>query len=214
VIDAYVRQLDRALNGPGRIKADLLREVRDGLEDAATAYDDEARALAEFGAVSDVAPAFQAELAASATRSVAMRVVAAFGVGAFAANLMWQGAPWTGAPPPGGFQVLSQIMDVTGNGLAVLGALGMAALWLRARAAGGVPLPVLRIANRAAAVLLTFTWAVGITMLVWSALLWSTALSWPPMVAGTAAITAASIWIARAVRTGLGATRIRPELAG
>ena len=145
-IESHVRGLDRALTGPGRLKADMLREVRHGLVDAAEAYeaegdaDPERRAIAEFGAVPEVAPAYQAELATSATRSVALRVTAAYGVGAFAANLMWTGAPWAGQPPPGAFQVLAEIIDVVGNGLAVFGAVTLAALWLRSRSGRTTPM--------------------------------------------------------------------------
>jgi hypothetical protein len=82
VIDAYVADLDRALRGPARIKADLVREAADGLHDAAAAYRDEGlepdeaqrRAVRDFGAVSDVAPDFQAELAAAQGRRTALLI--------------------------------------------------------------------------------------------------------------------------------------------
>ncbi len=213
-IESHVRRLDRALTGPGRLKADMLREARHGLVDAAEAYeaegdaDPERRAIAEFGAVPEVAPAYQAELATSATRSVALRVTAAYGVGAFAANLMWTGAPWAGQPPPGAFQVLAEIINVVGNGLAVFGAVTLAALWLRSRSGRTTPMTAMRLVNRGLAVLLVVAWAVGVAMFTWSAVLWHAALSWPPMIAGTVLMSAATLWIARAVRPGLAATRV------
>jgi hypothetical protein len=212
-IEGHVRRLDRALTGPRRLKADMLREVRHGLVDAAEAYeadgvaDPERRAIDEFGAVPEVAPAYQAELASSATRSVALRVTAAYGVGAFAANLMWTGAPWVGEPPPAAFQVLAQVINVVGNGLAVCGAVTLAALWLRTRAGRPVPVAAMRLVNRGLAVLLVVAWAVGVAMFTWSAVLWQAALSWPPMIAGTAVMSVATVWIAHAVRPGLTATR-------
>ena len=211
-IEGHVRRLDRALTGPRRLKADMLREVRHGLLDAAEAYeadgvaDPERRAIAEFGAVPEVAPAYQSELATSATRSMAIRITAAYGVGAFAANLMWTGAPWAGAPPPGAFQVLAQVINVVGNGLAVCGAVILAALWLRSRVGRTVPMTAMRLVNLGLAALLLVAWAVGVAMFTWSAILWQAALSWPPMIAGTVAMSAATVWIAHAVRPGLAAT--------
>jgi hypothetical protein len=160
-IESHVRGLDRALTGPGRLKADMLREVRHGLVDAAEAYeaegdaDPERRAIAEFGAVPEVAPAYQAELATSATRSVAL-----------------------------------------------------AALWLGSRSGRTTPMTAMRLVNRGLAVLLVVAWAVGVAMFAWSAVLWHAALSWPPMIAGTVLMSAATLWIARAVRPGLAATRV------
>ena len=211
-IEGHVRRLDRALTGPRRLKADMLREVRHGLLDAAEAYqaagvaEPERRAIAEFGAVPDVAPAYQAELATSATRSVAIRITAAYGVGAFAANLMWTGAPWSGEPPPAAFQVLAQVINLVGNGLAVCGAVVLAALWLWSRAGRTVPMMAMRLVNHGLAALLLVAWAVGVAMFTWSAVLWQAALSWPPMIAGVAVTSAATVWIAHAVRPGLAAT--------
>jgi hypothetical protein len=70
VIDNYLSDLDARLLGPGRRKADLLAEARDGLTDAADAYSSagltdteaERRAVAEFGDVTVVAREYQAEL--------------------------------------------------------------------------------------------------------------------------------------------------------
>ena len=71
-VDQHIQRLDRALSGPGGLKRRMLAEARDGLDDAvrdlreageppaAAAH----QAIAEFGTVDEVAPAFQTELAA------------------------------------------------------------------------------------------------------------------------------------------------------
>jgi hypothetical protein len=69
-IEAYIADLERALRGPRRARADLLTEARDSLIDATEAYERdgveraaaERRALREFGAVDTVAPGYQTEL--------------------------------------------------------------------------------------------------------------------------------------------------------
>jgi hypothetical protein len=82
LIDAYVADLGRNLRGPARAKADLLREARDGLYDAAAAYRDDGvdpeaaqhRAVRDFGDVRDIAPDYQAELAAAQGRRTALLI--------------------------------------------------------------------------------------------------------------------------------------------
>ena len=82
LIDAYVADLGQALWGPRRAKADLVREAHDGLSDAAAAHMDEGldadaaqrRAVADFGDVRDIAPHYQAELAAAEGRRTALLI--------------------------------------------------------------------------------------------------------------------------------------------
>jgi hypothetical protein len=84
-IERYLAELDRALRGPGRAKADLLAEARDGLHDAVESYMDSGepagaacrRALAEFGEVSTLAAGFQAELSLAQARRTAVWVTLA-----------------------------------------------------------------------------------------------------------------------------------------
>ena len=79
VIELYVAELGAALRGPRRAKADLLTEARHSLEDATAAYQSrglsaaraQRRAVAEFGAVGEVAPGYQTELGLSAGRRTA-----------------------------------------------------------------------------------------------------------------------------------------------
>jgi hypothetical protein len=99
VIEAYVRELSNALSGPKRLKDDLLTEARHGLVDAAEAYEDqglgrsaaERRAIAEFGAVTEVVPAYQSELGAAQSRRTAVLVISVLAP----QNLIWTGEPAT-----------------------------------------------------------------------------------------------------------------------
>jgi hypothetical protein len=82
MIEAYVAELDHALRGPRRVKADMLAEARDGLLDATEAYRDsgldedgaQRRAIADFGRIPEVAPDFQAELGLSQGRRTAVLI--------------------------------------------------------------------------------------------------------------------------------------------
>lgn len=79
VVEAYLRDLGGELRGPRRVKAGLLREAADHLDDATEAYlraglDPDrarARAVADFGSVAEIAPAFQTTLAVAASRRTA-----------------------------------------------------------------------------------------------------------------------------------------------
>lgn len=76
LIDDYVAALGRSLNGPPGPRRDLVVEARDSLVDTAEAYQSEGLerveaerlAVAEFGQIHEIAPAFQEELTASAGR--------------------------------------------------------------------------------------------------------------------------------------------------
>jgi hypothetical protein len=101
VIEAYVRELSNALSGPKRLKSDLLTEARHSLVDATEAYEDqglgrsaaERRAIEEFGPVSEVVPAYQAELGVAQSRRTAIMVVCVLAP----QNLIWTSA----SGPPG-----------------------------------------------------------------------------------------------------------------
>lgn len=81
-IDDYVVGLDGALRGSRRVKSDLITEARDSLVDAADAYrlrgiaapEAERRAVQEFGAVHELAPAYQAIVGLRQARRTAMLV--------------------------------------------------------------------------------------------------------------------------------------------
>jgi hypothetical protein len=86
LIDTYITELGRALHGPRRAKDDLLTEARDGLVDAAEAYEHggadraaaERQAVREFGAVQDIAPGYQTELGLVQGRRTALLILFVF----------------------------------------------------------------------------------------------------------------------------------------
>lgn len=94
-IEAYAESLGAALVGPRRVKRGLVDEARDHLVDATEAYadagydEDEAAAMAvaDFGPVEEIAPAFQTTLAVAASRRTAWVMLAILG----AQPLIWDG---------------------------------------------------------------------------------------------------------------------------
>lgn len=100
MIDAYVAELSGSLSGPRRAKRDLLTEARDSLFDSAEAYQErglnrtaaERRAVADFGVVKEVAPAYQAELGLAQGRRTALLVILVLAP----QHLIWDNAPSTG----------------------------------------------------------------------------------------------------------------------
>jgi hypothetical protein len=119
VIDAYVAELDRTLRGPRRAKADLLAEVRDSLQDATEAHgrgglppeDAEAEAVAEFGAVPDIAPAYQTELGVSQARRTALLVFGVLAALQLASRLAWHSGTPSATPHPAWYAVLALLVD-------------------------------------------------------------------------------------------------------
>ncbi|MCZ7439838.1 permease prefix domain 1-containing protein [Micromonospora sp. WMMC241] len=208
-VEDRLRELSGRLHGPTRLKADLLTEARHALEDAAEAYRDgglpraeaERRAVAEFGSVAQLAPGFQAELAACALRGLALRTLAVAGVLIAAGDLTWQGSSWSAGPrPPSGYLLLSAAL----NGIwAVVGGLALAGLLLGALAARRPSTGVLRSA-RAVGFGLTGGLLVGAlaggALFGWSVRLWDAALTWPPMIIGAVVVSAAWFALARSAR--------------
>jgi hypothetical protein len=144
VIEAYVEELSGALRGPRRHKADLLTEARDSLVDAAEAYQDrgldrepaERRAVTEFGAVPEIAPAYQAELAIGQGRRTALLVAAIQATQHFGAEALWRSttpgiAEWRA---PSVYGVIAEVTDIVGL-LCIAAALTAAAVFTR----GGSP---------------------------------------------------------------------------
>ena len=97
-IDDYLAALSKQLRGPRRRKADLLAEARDHLTDATEAfeadgfdrYDAEKHAVADFGAIEDVAPGYREELAISQSRRTAMMLLLALMI----QPIVWQEGVW------------------------------------------------------------------------------------------------------------------------
>jgi hypothetical protein len=214
-IEEYVRRLDRALSGPGRVKADVLAEARDSLVDAAEAYrddglaDDEAQrqAVREFGPVDELAPAYQRELAAGAARRLALRVALAYLAVTGCSVLMWWDAPWTGTRPPMDYLRLSAWVDGISYG-GIVAALA-AYVWLTHTARRGRPVSasVARAVAVGTAVLLAVTWLGGALVFVWSVRLWDAALTWPPMIVGAVALAVAFGWLGRSAAACLASAR-------
>lgn len=83
--DRYLRELGARLRAPGRVRRGLLAEAAGHLEDATDDYvargldqpTAEARALADFGTVDEIAPAFRTTLAVAASRRTAWLFLAA-----------------------------------------------------------------------------------------------------------------------------------------
>jgi hypothetical protein len=100
LIDAYVAELSGVLSGPRRAKRDLLTEARDSLVDSTEAYERrglnrraaERRAVADFGGVQEVAPAYQTELGLAQGRRTALLVIIVLAP----QHLIWDNAPTTG----------------------------------------------------------------------------------------------------------------------
>lgn len=98
-----VGTLERSLRGPRRARADMVREIRDGLQDAAEAYRESGldgrearrRAHADFGDPGEVAAGLQAELTARYGRRTAAGMAVAFP----ALMLLWDSL-WVGDPRP------------------------------------------------------------------------------------------------------------------
>jgi hypothetical protein len=121
-IAAHVGALARAVRGPARVRRGILREVRDGLDDAAEAYrragvDPERAArlaVRDFGPVAELAPLYQEELAAGEGRRTAALV--AFGVPAVMLgwSLLWTSGLAAGSPKPPAVAVLGAVQDAAG----------------------------------------------------------------------------------------------------
>lgn len=120
MIDAYITELGRALRGPRRVKADLLTEARDSLVDAADAYQSkglareqaERQAVAEFGDVRQIAPAYQATLGLAQARRTALLVLCARTPEFVGSEYVWRSSAydWTWQPGPG-YLLLTRIVD-------------------------------------------------------------------------------------------------------
>jgi hypothetical protein len=148
VIEAYIAELDRALHGPRRVKADLLAEGRDSLVDAAESFEGdgldreaaEQQAVEEFGQVREIAPGYQAELAFAQGRRTALLVAATMAVHHAAAEIMWrslaQGWAWS---PGHGYRLLARAVDVAGGVAVAVALLAALAFGVGARYVGTRP---------------------------------------------------------------------------
>lgn len=127
----YLRELERRLRGPVRVRADLLAEARDSLLDAAEAYrragldagEAERRAVADFGAVEEVAPSYQTELALAQGRRTA-GLLLAMPLLTVVWALVWWSKPTAGGQAPAVAVLAGRVWD--GVALACLVGAGVA----------------------------------------------------------------------------------------
>lgn len=132
-VDLHVAALARRLRGPARLRRSMLAETRAGLLDAAAAHRDAAVAVAEFGSVAEIAPAYQAELTAAQSRRTALLLVALFPAMVLGWDLLWSsGVAWTG-PAPTAVRLLARVQDLVSWGITALAAT-LLVLTLRSRA--------------------------------------------------------------------------------
>ncbi|MCI4064211.1 permease prefix domain 1-containing protein [Micromonospora sp. R77] len=208
-----LRELSGRLSGPARLKADLLTEARHALLDAAEAYrkgglspaEAERRAVAEFGTAAQLAPAYQAELAAGASRGLAWRALVVALVLTVGGDLTWRGSSWSDGPrPPGGYLLLSAALNWIWLVVAALALAGLALAGWSARR-GDVP-TVVRAWGLGLTGVLVLGAGAGVGVFAWSVALWDEALTWPPMIIGAALVGTADVALGRAARLWLAAT--------
>jgi hypothetical protein len=217
LIDEYLHALGRRLSGPGRLKADLLAEARDGLVDAAEAYQADgltrraaqARAVAEFGPIRRVSPDYQAELGVGAARRMAFQLATVPVTISSLSSLMWRGAPWTerATGPHHGYSLLARAVDGVGIVLAIVGLLAFLVLTVGARR-----WPLRQPAARAVAlgglVAVLTLYASGLSIYLMSLYEWGGALlAWTPTQLGGLVVLASYAWLGYTVRRCLAATR-------
>jgi hypothetical protein len=129
--EAYVTALDHSLVGPRRVRRGLVQEARDHLDDASAALSDagydraeaERIAVADFGDLDEIVPAFQTTLAVAASRRTAWMLFAVLSIQPF----LWDGPlGLDNGPPPDGvaFSVLDHAVEY-GGGAMILVALAM-----------------------------------------------------------------------------------------
>jgi hypothetical protein len=127
-VATHVAALERSLRGPAALRRSILREVRGGLDDAATAYRatglDRGRAgelaVRDFGPVAQVAPPYQDELAAGQSRRTALLLAVAVPTLLLGWDLLWSsGAGWGGDAPPA-VRVLARVQDLLSAAVAAV----------------------------------------------------------------------------------------------
>lgn len=150
VIAGYADELDRTLRGPRRLRADLVAEARDGLTDAAEAYEHDGadpetaagRAVADFGPLRTVASGYQAVLATAQARRTALLFFVVTAAQALGATYEWRSLSvrdgWTFQPGLG-YSVLARTVDWVGVGNKVAALLVLLATGIGVRYLGNRP---------------------------------------------------------------------------
>lgn len=131
-IDTYLTRLNAALKGPRRAKADLLTEARDGLEEAAEAYEQEGAtrqaaehaAVTDFGELAEIIPGYQTELGWAQGRQTVLAVLFVFGAQPFAWGYAFQWATGMSSDQP---YTADEIVENLGGITILLALLGLLA---------------------------------------------------------------------------------------
>jgi hypothetical protein len=221
VIDAYVTSLGAALRGPRAAKRELLTEVRDSLHDAAAHYESTglpastaARlAVDEFGAVHELAPDYQRELALSQARRTALFVAAAVAIQQAISEYAWRSAAtgWTWHPGRG-YAFLARTVDYSGYTVVVLGLVAALACGLGSRYVT-VGRPFVRATGIAAIAICAFFVLGGATLSLLSPAWHTTTTDTSPVALAASAITAATpLWMILSGLRCLRAASPRPIL--
>jgi hypothetical protein len=171
-IDSYVRELDRRLHGPRRHKVGMIREVRAGLHDAASAVlasapevgeaEAERQAVDEFGPVPTIAPAFQIELAVTQAWRTAWVFAIALPLVMTVTTLMWRTGS-AGVEPTRGYHELAHANDIFLIAASVSFAVALLLLHFFARRAAN-PVAVVRGVGVAAVATVVLMMGAGIAL--------------------------------------------------
>lgn len=142
LIDTYLTELAGALRGPRRAKADLLAEARDSLIDATEAYEAggvdrgtaERQAVRDFGAVSEIAPGYQAELGLSQGKRTILLILFVFAAQPFIWGYAFRWATNTSNEDTRtGVQLADDLVENLGGVTMLVALLGVLAYWLGMR---------------------------------------------------------------------------------
>jgi hypothetical protein len=147
-VAAHVAELDRVLRGATKDRRSIVREVREGLHDAAEAYrhagmdprEAARRAVREFGPVADVAPLYQDELAADQGRRTALLLAAGLPALSMGWDLLWRvGIDWGPERPTLALvKALASVQDTASVAVAATALLLVALTFRRTRSPRGV----------------------------------------------------------------------------
>lgn len=193
-IAAYIAALRAQLRGPARYKASLVAEARDGLHDAAEAYradglDDataQRKAVADFGRLPEVLPAYQAELGVAQGRRVAVMVAVGSPLMQVSSGLLWRyQAPAGEWRPPPAYLLLADVVDIGAYVMAAAAVLALLGFGVGSRYFGGA-----RLARAVAAGSLAATTATLLAGFALAGFSPHMAVTWPVVVQSVASYAA------------------------
>ncbi|EXG79126.1 permease prefix domain 1-containing protein [Cryptosporangium arvum] len=132
-MSAVVDDLRARLRGPHGVRKELLREVEDGLRDAAEAYEQAGlppaeaarKAADEFGDPAELAPLYQAELDASRGRRAALLIALAYPTLTLAWDALWRYTSVGDGASPDGVATVAGALDTGSYGAAIAAAVAI-----------------------------------------------------------------------------------------